>query len=458
MLLGPLCLARIFGISFSFLSFAVPLLASALLVCWVQSRRFIIALIFSIALFYGSIVFADQHLHWGAAPDKMAWIEGTALTDSSCLGPNSRRCRINLTRSGLKSGGWVSASGEVTVVVDRSLTLFRGQILRFQLNDFSNINESAVLAAQNAVPGGWSHSLWQFRSKLYSLLLERLTRAGGESGALLSALLLGWKNDLEVEESYYFRAAGCSHILALSGMHLGILTTLIAFLLRRILKPSRVTLVSMVLVLFYLFLVGFKPSLVRAGMMFILAGVLMIKGRVLASWKILIICGFLQLLLFPEDFFSVSFWFSYLALAGLILFSGPIDQFLNPWLPGFVGSAFSACFSAQIFLLPLSALLFGEIRLIGLIASIAAAPLLVLFLWTGIGAALSPEGITFCFTKVLELEYRCLTGTLKFFGNFPSMTFSGFYGVVILVMIEVLLLFGIRKYQSILFTGGKYGL
>ena len=141
-----------------------------------------------------------------------------------------------------------------------------------------------------------------------------------ESGALLSALLFGRKDNLSGQLKLDFQRIGISHMLALSGMHLAILSLGIEKLLSifGVKKKIRVAVTS-VFILLYMALTGFSLSVMRAGFMLITASVLFMLSRTRDSITSLTVAVSLICLLDPCAVFSTSLWLSALATLGIIV-------------------------------------------------------------------------------------------------------------------------------------------
>lgn len=155
--------------------------------------------------------------------------------------------------------------------------------------------------------------------------LQRGVAAGlsPEAGALMTALTLGLRDDLgELRET--FTAAGMAHLLALSGLHVGVLLLAAERLLRplgRLRTPALA-----VTALGFLALVGASPSVLRAVTMALaaVASRAFGAGRV-QPWTALSLAALLGLAVAPQMLFDLAFQLSYLAVAGMLLF-------LPPWL------------------------------------------------------------------------------------------------------------------------------
>lgn len=154
---------------------------------------------------------------------------------------------------------------------------------------------------------------------------EYLTRytimiSDSDSGAILSALLLGERDYLPDQLRLDFKRIGISHILALSGMHLAILSLGIEKLLTLLLVKKKwrvVTLITFVLI--YMALTGFSVSVVRAGLMLIISSGLFLLSRGRDSMTSLGLAVFLICLFKPYAIFDISLWLSALATLGIMV-------------------------------------------------------------------------------------------------------------------------------------------
>lgn len=149
-----------------------------------------------------------------------------------------------------------------------------------------------------------------------------ITLSDADSGALLSALLLGERDYLPNQLQLDFRRIGISHILALSGMHLAILSLGIGKLLSLfgIKKKLRLVIIS-VFVFLYMTLTGFSVSVVRAGVMLIISSVLFLLSRTKDSLTSLTLAVTVICVATPYAVFDISLWLSALATFGIIALS-----------------------------------------------------------------------------------------------------------------------------------------
>ena len=162
-------------------------------------------------------------------------------------------------------------------------------------------------------------------------LLFRLEQAPLEPQTInvLAAMLLGCGDMLGDDTRADYSAAGMSHVLALSGMHVGIIAMIIAFALWPFYfgRHVRTRLILTIIALwFYAALTGFIPSVTRS---VIMASVYMF-GRVLqrrtSSLNSLCLAAILILLFVPEDIYAVGFQLSFAAVAGIIMFYPQLNR------------------------------------------------------------------------------------------------------------------------------------
>lgn len=186
---------------------------------------------------------------------------------------------------------------------------------------------------------------------------------------LINALCFGDKSQINVETYEYFRKAGLMHIIAVSGMHVGLIQFILLFLLQLIFgKRSKMIIFQQSVVVLSLigfaWLCQFSLSVVRSVFMFSILYYTMLSRRILLPIHGLFLSAFLILLYDPLQIFDLGFQFSYLATFGLLYMSKYIQKWgymisIKPlrW----VVQASLISIIAQIFLSPLLFYYFGEI-------------------------------------------------------------------------------------------------
>jgi 16S rRNA (adenine1518-N6/adenine1519-N6)-dimethyltransferase len=214
---------------------------------------------------------------------------------------------------------------------------------------------------------GWSAPWWESRAGARRSLEHSLEPLGPGPAALGEALLVGAVDDLTPFEKESFRKAGCSHVLALSGMHLSLLALVLGTVLAGRAPPKLVFVVTQVILGLFCFLAGPLPSLLRAWVMALLAGVWTLTRSPVPLRELLAQSFLATVFLWPDLAATLSLQLSFLALAGLFWWGQRWDRALRPWLGRWTSAQLAASAAALSATVPLTLVLFGEVRWIGLV-------------------------------------------------------------------------------------------
>ncbi|GAU09171.1 hypothetical protein DPF_1891 [Desulfoplanes formicivorans] len=170
----------------------------------------------------------------------------------------------------------------------------------------------------------------------------RSTLPPGKGRALTLALLLGERSELDNKLYEVLQRAGIVHSLALSGLHLGFMV-FFGWVLARgvgwlwpnvylvIARPKLAVILASPLVVFYMWIGGWTPSLLRAGIMFGSWGLLLLLNRTRILLDGLFLAVLVIVLWSPQEIFSLSLQFSVLAVAGIVLLVPPIQSRCAAW-------------------------------------------------------------------------------------------------------------------------------
>jgi competence protein ComEC len=201
-----------------------------------------------------------------------------------------------------------------------------------------------------------------------------------------SALLLGYKEDLNPETMQSFSKTGTLHVLAVSGLHAGIifmiLNVLTSFLLRFKNGKQIQSIIVLLGIWYYAYVTGLSPSVCRASLMFSLMAVAKLSNRKTSSFNVVFMSAFILVLLNPFIIVDVGFQLSYTAVLG-ILYLQPKLQAL--YLPKFkvdeyIWGLLTVSFAAQIFTFPLSIYYFHQFPLYFLLSNLLVIPLILVVL------------------------------------------------------------------------------
>lgn len=208
--------------------------------------------------------------------------------------------------------------------------------------------------------------------------------------ALINALLLGQRQDITADVYDAYKKAGAIHILAISGLHIGILLLILQFILRPILYFGQGKFVRLVIILCLLWcfaiIAGLSPSVVRAVTMFSLFAIVRGLKRSSNSLNTLAVSAFLLLLIRPGFCFDVGFQLSYSAVASIIIIKPILDSwwsFKNKFFNWFL-DLLKVSIAAQIGVLPLSLYYFHQFPGLFFITNMVVIPCLIVILGLGI--------------------------------------------------------------------------
>ena len=242
---------------------------------------------------------------------------------------------------------------------------------------------------------------------------------------LCSALVLGKKDGLTRETRQAYARAGASHLLALSGMHLGIIYGLLYLVLIRWVRLSRWRWHALPLILLLLWsytLVAGKPvSLVRAAIMLSVFTVAWLRQYTTDPLHPLALSAIIILLVSPTALFSISFQLSFSAVFFIIALWGPLSESF-PKLPWALRMLAVSCI-AQLGTMPLTLYYFHQLPLLAPLFSLVLIPLTTLIIYLTLAALvlpLAPLGQVLSLLVALQQEVVDLGGSL------PGGTLTGF--------------------------------
>jgi competence protein ComEC len=240
------------------------------------------------------------------------------------------------------------------------------------------------------------HSAFRLRALIGSLPFR-----SPDTAPLLQALLTGDRSGLSPQIQGVFRASGASHLLALSGLHMGIIYLVFDRITRLMGRSPAIRKLRYVLLLsaagFFTLMTGAGPSLVRAFLFIAVSETLRLLNRPRSPLRVLCLALLVQLATDPSAISSLGFQLSYLAMAGLIL----LYPVLESWYPS--GSKWDPMrkiwtmaalgISCQVFTAPLAWLRFHTFPRFFLLTNLLAMPVTTVLMAVAVGTvALSALG------------------------------------------------------------------
>ena len=208
--------------------------------------------------------------------------------------------------------------------------------------------------------------------------------------ALINALLLGQRQDITTDVYEDYAKAGAIHILAISGLHIGILLLILQFIMKPLLyfRHGKFVRLLMILCLLWSFAIiaGLSPSVVRAVTMFSLFAIVRGLKRTSNSLNTLAVSAFILLLFRPGFCFDVGFQLSYAAVASIIIVKPILDRWwrIKHRIGNWFLDLFKVSIAAQIGVLPLSLYYFHQFPGLFFVTNMVVVPCLIVILGLGI--------------------------------------------------------------------------
>jgi ComEC/Rec2-related protein len=265
---------------------------------------------------------------------------------------------------------------------------------------------------------------------LCRIQFRRLMYAWGAAGGLLLALLSGVREYTESVTADAFRNAGVSHILALSGMHLSIVSGLAAFAGTQFCGKKNAYVFQVCAVLFFVWFAGLSPSLLRALICSIILLLLSFCSFTNVSMISVLCASFLlHCVIVPADLSNAAFMLSYGALAGILITGSTINMILCNIVPTKLSESFSSSAGAQLCTAPVTLKLFGTVMPGGILASVVLSPAVAIFMYAGLGLIVlcllcpffaGPSGF------VMNAIYTVIKLFVMLFARIPGITVTNF--------------------------------
>ena len=287
------------------------------------------------------------------------------------------------------------------------------------------------------------------KSKAYFLnqrgiLLDRLADSGvgGDAYAVVAAMALGDKSALTHEIRDTYSVSGASHVLALSGLHLGIIYGLLWLLLPHRRWPAVSQTVILIAIWLYVLLVGMPVSVVRSAVMLTVYGILSIAHRNKMSVNALAFTAIVMLLWNPEWLFDIGFQLSFMAVLAILLFVPVFEdmfsaQYLQEhrWIRRIWGLV-AVSVSAQIGVAPLIAYYFGRLSTYFLLTNFIVLPAAYLILGFSLIVLLFPS-----LAYILLYIVDTLNAVLLRITAIPGSSIDGFHPNVLQVVLTYVIIF-----------------
>lgn len=359
--------------------------------------------------FFCSLLHLQSSPDWSKSPVEKEYI--AEVQNYDLIKPNSfeNLLEIKFVKS---DSQWLSASGKVLIYHQSNTMLEPGELIWIQnppeeipaaINpyefDYRGYLAKKDIRYRQFIGNGFrridsssgnSLRFWMahWRQKMSTMLRE--TIPGERAQQIALALLLGQKQQLDRDTKKAYSEAGVMHVLAVSGLHVGILVGVLLLLIKPLRLSKRAKkgyLIGVLLIIWaYAMLTGMAPSVIRASVMFSLLTLGQLRERKPSIFNILAFSAILMIVFNPDVIFEVGFQLSYTAVAGIVLIQPLIARL---WIPSnlvleYLWQLAAVSIAAQLATFPLSVFYFHTFPTWFLLANMLVIPLTFVIMQLGI--------------------------------------------------------------------------
>ncbi|MBO7369322.1 MAG: ComEC/Rec2 family competence protein [Clostridia bacterium] len=285
---------------------------------------------------------------------------------------------------------------------------------------------------------------YEVRKGIRSVLKENLSE---KAYAFTVAMVLGDESELDGSIYSNLKAAGVSHVFAVSGLHVTFLAAIITLLLALIkIKRFKKDIIVLILTLLYSGVCGFPVSSLRAVITFFIFGAARSFGLKRDGLNAIFLSMTAVLLAMPTTLFSYGFMLSFAAVTGIVLFGGSFRRMLG-FLPSRLGSIRAVSLSAFLTTAPIIAAMTGSVSLITVVANVIMIPIVSIVYYASllclIVVAIVPVfSPIFIIVEALVAFITGVTGAVEFerfllFGNVTLLFVIVYYAALIVACEKV---------------------
>ncbi len=262
----------------------------------------------------------------------------------------------------------------------------------FKLGDTVKINGTLNKPKNNTIPNLFNYKNYLYNNGIFwtvnidniekiksndnvflnikSYFIDRIDKIKNTKEYLYS-FILGDSSKIDYNIKDTYQNNGISHLFAVSGMHVSLFMGMILFILKKLKVKDLISyLVSISFLLFYMFITNFSPSILRAGILFILLSINKIFKLKIKTINIMIILLAIILIINPFLIFNLGFQFSYTISLFLILFQNIISRQNN-----YIKQLLTVSFISFLVSLPISIYNFYQINIFGILLNLLFVPL-----------------------------------------------------------------------------------
>ena len=259
----------------------------------------------------------------------------------------------------------------------------------YEIGDIVEIEGSLRIPSNNTNPNLFNYKKHLYRNKIFYLLkiekislieknnnifmmvkndlLNRINKLS-KSGAYVNAFVLGDVGMIDVDVQGNYREIGISHLFSISGMHITLMALFLFWLFEK--TGGMKYIIVVIALFFYLVLIGFVASAVRAALMFILINVNKLFKLEIDIFRLMVLAVLIMVILDPFIVYNIGFQYSCIVSMFLMLFSDNINN-----LNGYVSKLLMTSYMAFLASIPISLYNFYELNFLSIFNNLVFVPL-----------------------------------------------------------------------------------
>ena len=289
------------------------------------------------------------------------------------------------------------------------------------------------------------------RKKFRSSVEEAFSRyLDVEKCQLMTSIMLGDMTYLDENNQIKYRELGLAHLMAISGLHIGIISAFLISLFS-LMRMNRKTnlLITISIMWFYGYLIGYPPSVLRALIMFTVLLYSQTINRPYDNINTLCFAAFVLLIFNPLWLFNIGFQLSFLATFSLITFSMILKNKFYPY-NGKLSTSLYGILAVQIGIVPVLAYYFNSISLVSILANLILIPIMSLGVILGFILYLTSFLSNFL-SVILGSVLSCLLSVEKIISNWiyllpmgiirvksPDLLVTSLYYLIIFSLFDII--------------------
>ncbi|MCQ2556239.1 MAG: ComEC/Rec2 family competence protein, partial [Clostridia bacterium] len=269
----------------------------------------------------------------------------------------------------------------------------------------------------------------KFAEQIKQYIKTNLSNGLSETNVDLAySALFGDKDTLSDTKYDAFKASGIAHLLAVSGLHVGIIVAILNFVLKKCKIKDWIRLIIVAVILgFYMYICNFTISVVRASIMSVCLLLAPLVFREYDSLSAIGLAGIVVFLINPLCAFDVGMLLSFSCVSGIILLNRSINGVLSKTkIPSAISSSLSISTSTLVSIMFVMALYFKTLNLISLLANIVLIPLFTIGFVATFVLSIVSLALPFVTYALVPINYlfEFISVCSQFLGNLPFASFT----------------------------------